>query len=121
MPHERRILQSASPRFGSAVYTKSPNESLGFGVEYTNDLAVGDTLSSSTWQAPGGLSLGSSYINQEPTPLQRRVIPAQHLAVVSIGGGTANRFYDVTNVVVTAFGETMERRFRIHVKQSALL
>lgn len=103
------------------MYAKTASEVVSFGIEYGGDLAVGDTLAISEWTAPSGVVLGADFINAEPVPLRRRAIPAQHLAVVSVSGGALNRFYDVTNVVTTAAGETFERRFRIHIKSAFLL
>lgn len=120
IPQERRIIQSCQPRYGSALYTKTPGEVLSFGIEYSGDLAVGDTLATSAWSATG-VTLAANAINTTPVTLRRRTIPARHLAVVLIGGGALSRFYDITNVVTTADGETFERRFRLNVKNAALL
>lgn len=120
VPQERRILQSWELRFGSAEHAKTGNEVLAYGIEYSGDLALGDTLTSVSWAAPSAITLSAGSINATPVALRRRTIPAGQLAIVMIGGGTVNRFYDITNLVTTAQGETLERRFRLQIKNTLL-
>lgn len=78
-------------------------------LDYSNDwtawltAAAADTIATSTWTIPTGLTSSSPAIAAGVTSL-------------FISGGTAGTTYTVTNKIVTTGGRTDQRSFRVVVK-----
>jgi len=73
-------------------FKKDPQASLDYGFNYTDWLAVGETITTSTWAStPAGLTVGTNSIGTGIT-------------VVWLSGGTVGVTYSVTNHVTTTIG-----------------
>ena len=82
------------------IFTKDPAGVLDYTFDWADWLAVGDTIQTSTWSVPTG-------ITQVTTAL------AGAKASIWLSGGTAGTTYRVTNHIVTTGGRTDERSFTI--------
>lgn len=83
---------------------KDPDEVLDYGFAWTAWLG-GDTITSSTWVVPVGLTKGTDTFDASTT-------------TVWVSGGVSGSAYTVVNRVVTAGGRTAERALRIRVKSN---
>ena len=68
-------------------------------------LAAGETITTSTWSVPTGITQAT------PAPSQ-----ADGLAKIWLSGGIAGEEYRITNTVVTSAGRTGRRSFTIRVE-----
>lgn len=84
-------------------YVKDPDANLPFGVDWSGWLAEGDTIVTSTWIVPVGLTMGVDGVDGGQ-------------ATVWLSGGTAGENYTVTNRVVTSGGMVDDRSIRILVR-----
>lgn len=84
------------------IRLKDPNATLDYGFDWSEWLATGDTISSSDWTVPAGLTEVSAS-NTTTT------------ATVFLSGGTAGSSYDVVNRITTANGRTDDRTITIRV------
>lgn len=98
------------------AYTKAPNATLDYSINwatedtYLNDGSAldtgwlkGDTIATSTWTVPAGLTAGADTNNTTT-------------ATITLSGGTLNTDYTVTNRIVTAAGLTDVRSITIHCR-----
>lgn len=85
------------------TFIKDPSAILDYTIDWTDWLEA-DTISSSSWTIPAGLTKTS-----EATTTKK--------ATAWLSGGTLGQFYTVTNRVVTAGGRTDERSIVIVVAQ----
>lgn len=85
------------------TYIKDPNAVLDYTLDWSQWL-VDDTLLTSTWVIPDGLTSPSN----SNTPTQ---------STVWLSGGTAGVEYKVTNRVTTAAGRTDDRSIRVLVME----
>lgn len=91
-------------------YTKDPNAVVDFAIDWSAWLALtppgtADTISTSTWTVPAGLTKGSE-------------INTTTKATVWLSGGTAGETYEITNRIVTAGGRTYDQTLRIVVREA---
>ena len=84
------------------VKIKDPDAVLDYGLDWSNWLASGETISSSSWVVETGLTKDSSS-NTTTT------------ATVWLSGGTAGRTYRITNSIVTSTGREDDRSILIKV------
>lgn len=85
------------------TFTKDPDAVL----DYVNDWSawlVDDTISSSQWIAPTGITVDSDSFTDTT-------------ATVWLSGGTVGTFYSVVNRIVTAAGRTEDRTLHFRVKE----
>lgn len=75
---------------------KDPDAILDYGIDWTNWLTGTDTLVTSTWSAPTGLTIVTTTITAGT-------------ALAYISGGTIGEVYDVSNKITTAQARTEER------------
>ncbi len=80
---------------------KDPDEVLDYEIDWTARLA-GDTIASSTWTVPSGLT-GSSQTHTDTT------------ATTWLAEGTAGESYSILNRVVTSGGRTMDQTVTIKI------
>lgn len=85
------------------TFIKDPSAVLDYTVDWTDWLEA-DTISSSSWTIPVGLTKDSEAATTKK-------------ATVWLSGGALAQFYTVTNRVVTAGGRTDERSIVIVVAQ----
>lgn len=81
---------------------KDPDEVLDYVIDWSDRLA-GDTISTSTWEVPSGITKDSDSNGTTST-------------TVWLSGGTANAVYTLTNRIVTAAGRTMDQSVRLTVR-----
>lgn len=82
---------------------KDPGEDLDYRLNWASVLPSGDTIVSSTWTVPTGLTGHSQAFSTTTT-------------TIWLSGGTVNVNYTLTNVVTTAAGRTFERDVILKVK-----
>jgi hypothetical protein len=73
---------------------KDPNEVLDYDLDWYARLD-GDTISTSTWTVPGGITKNSDSHGTTATKIW-------------LSSGTTGSSYDITNRIVTAGGRTMD-------------
>jgi len=83
---------------------KSPNETLNFGVDWTDWLA-GDTILTSTWTVGTGLTVGAKTID-----------PAGQKATLWLSGGTLGQVYILNNKITTQGGRIKEQTWKLEIK-----
>ena len=84
-------------------FIKDPQSILDYTVDWATWL-VSDTISTSTWTVPTGLT---KVIDSKTTTT----------ATVWLSGGTVGQIHEVTNEIVTAGGRTDDRTIIIAVQQ----
>jgi len=85
------------------TFLKDPDSTLDYTLDWSAWLQ-GDTITSSTWTVPAGLTQESAA-NTTTT------------ATIWLSGGTAGKDYVVTNSIVTTAGRIEDRSIRIRVIQ----
>lgn len=84
------------------THTKTALEVYDYGFDYTDHLDAADTISTSTWTIPAGLTTGTASNDTTTTS-------------VFLSGGTLNADYSCVNKIVTAGGRTVERTFILRI------
>lgn len=87
-----------------ALFEKDPIANLDYERDWSVWLKAGDTILTSTWTVPAGLT----KTDESNTAT---------IATVWLSGGTVGSSYQVTNRIVTAQGRTDERSIQIVVRQ----
>lgn len=83
---------------------KDPDSVLDYSVDWSNWLPTGDTIATSTWTIPAGLTKDS----QSATTT---------VAVVWLSGGTAGTDYEIINRIVTAEGRTQDQTMSLKCRE----
>lgn len=83
-------------------FEKDPAALVDFSVDWSSWLATGETISTSEWTAPDGIST-SAATSDDTT------------ATVWLSGGTANSTYRVSNKISTSDSRVDERSFLVRV------
>ncbi len=97
----------------SFVVTKDPNAVLDYGLDWSEDLADGDTISASAWTvtspADPTLVVGSTGL----------FVPSHTSTTTTVwlSGGTAGVTYKVTNHVTTAESRQDDRTLTVKCKE----
>jgi hypothetical protein len=89
------------------LYTKGPSEVLNYGVDWSDFLDVGDTIVTSTWTVPAGITQDSE--NETTT-----------VAEIFLSGGTLGNTYTLTNSITTDFGLEADREIKIWITEETL-
>lgn len=84
-------------------FAKDPGENLDYGIDWSDWLAAGETISTSVWTVAAGLTKGSDSNTTTTT-------------TVWLSGGTAGTTYRVENAVTTNASRTGVRSFLIVVQ-----
>jgi hypothetical protein len=94
---------------GSLIAQKGASAVLNYTLDYAPDLLVGEVLTNSVWtEATGDLTLTQGgYTNTQTT--------------ITIAGGTAGRWYVVTNVATGGTGLVHEASINLFIGETALL
>lgn len=79
-------------------FSKDPSEKLDYTLDWDDRLAVGETISASTWSVPAGITQST------PSPSFTTTT-----TTIWLTGGTAGTNYQVTNHVTTSAGREYER------------
>lgn len=86
------------------TYLKDPDAVLDYGFNWSDWLATDETISTSSWTVPDGITEGSDSKTTIKTS-------------VWLSGGTAGETYEITNEIVTSASRTDERTLSIRVVQ----
>lgn len=86
------------------TFLKDPNAVVPFTRDWSLWLETGDSITSSTWILPSGITEVSS--TRDSTT-----------ATIVISGGTDGEAYEVTNRITTSNGYTDDRTFKIQVRE----
>lgn len=87
----------------SRSFPKDPDAILDYSIDWETWLD-GDTISTSTWIVPTGITKDSDTYSTTAT-------------VIWLSGGTAGSSYSLTNRITTAGGRTEDRTIEILVKE----
>lgn len=87
-----------------ATFTKDPDATLDYKVDWSSWLGVGETISTSSFTVPAGLTKDSES-NDDTS------------ATVWLSGGVAGERYRVTNTITTSDARTDDRSFTVMVKE----
>jgi len=91
------------------TFTKDPQAVLDYGFDWSDSdnggpwLETGDTVSTSTWDVPAGITKDSDSKTTTAT-------------TIWLSGGTVGAKYKITNHIVTVNGRTDERSFYIKME-----
>jgi hypothetical protein len=83
-------------------FKKKPLETLDYWIDYSSRLGSNDTIASSVWNLPAGITLASAGAETKRT-------------YAFISGGTLGQTYAVSNVVTTTLGRTYEDGFSLTI------
>lgn len=92
----------SSPSLTLRWPAKDPDAVLDYSVDWT-DWLDGDTISTSAWTVPSGITQTSA----STTTL---------ITTIWLSGGSGGRTYEIKNRIVTAAGRTEERTIRLPVR-----
>lgn len=88
-------------------FTKDPDAVLDYTIDWSDWLATGDTISTSSWSVESGSGLTNDSDEKTTTT-----------TTIWLSGGTvADDYYDVINTIVTDDGRTDERTLKIRVQE----
>ena len=82
---------------------KDPDEVLDYELDWSTHLDTGDTISSSTWTVPAGLTKNSDTNGDSTT-------------TIWLQGGTEGTTYTLLNEIVTAGGRTEQQSVTLSVR-----
>lgn len=86
------------------AYVKDPAEKKDYAINWTAHLGAAETITTSTWTVPTGLTGSAQTATTTVT-------------TTWLAGGTAGTEYRVTNHVVTNQGREFERSFTVNVQE----
>ena len=86
------------------VFTKDPNATLPYSVDWGANWLGSDTIAASSWTVPAGLTQVSSSFTTK-------------IATVVISGGTVGQSYDIVNRITTTLGYIDDRTITVKVEQ----
>jgi hypothetical protein len=80
---------------------KDPDESVNFGIDWSDYLGS-DTITGSSWIVPAGITQASASFTDTQ-------------ATIKLSGGTLGSIYRVTNRITTSAGETVDHSIDIEI------
>lgn len=86
------------------AFDKDPDEVLDFTIDWSDWLPSGDTISTSAWTVPSGITEDSKSNDTTKT-------------WIFLSGGTDGTEYKLTNTITTAGGRTAQRTIQIKVAE----
>jgi len=86
-----------------STFTKDPDATLDYQIDWS-DWLDSDTISTSTWTVPSGITKDSDTASTTAT-------------TIWLSGGTAGESYELVNQIVTAAGRTDDRTITVIVKE----
>lgn len=86
-------------------FRHSPDALEDFPLDWSRDLVSGETILTSTWTVPDGLTEGAKSQSSDT-------------ATIWLSGGTPGTIYAVRNVIVTSAGRTYEQTIYIEVERT---
>ena len=85
------------------IFVKDPDANLDYGFDWSDWLADGETILTSTWTVTTGLTKDSDSSNDTAT-------------TIWVSGGTAGTSYTITNHITTSAGREDDRSHVLKVK-----
>lgn len=85
------------------TFIKDPNSILDYGFDWSDWLDTDDTVSTSAWTVPSGITEHSDSKTTTTT-------------TIWLSGGTIGRQYRIQNRIVTADGRTADRSFYVKIE-----
>lgn len=85
-------------------YQKSPGSIEQFPIDWSGELADGETIETSNWTTPLGLTFITKQNDTTTT-------------TVAYSGGTAGQVYEAKNTITTSAGNALEQTIFIDVEQ----
>jgi hypothetical protein len=85
------------------IKEKDPESVLDYAIDWSDWLATGDEVSTSTWTVPSGITKDSDSKTTTKT-------------TIWLSGGVPNADYSLTNRIVTIQGRTTDRTILIQVR-----
>lgn len=82
---------------------KDPDEVLDYHIDWSDRLDTGDTIVTSTWTVPTGITLDDDDQTTTTT-------------TVWLSSGTLATTYEILNRIVTAAGRTMDQTVKLKIK-----
>ena len=103
----------------SLYITKDPDSNVQYGLDFTDYLNTGDSISSAsvTISTVSGDSAPLAFPTNEATDV---LITGGVLVNIRLEGGTAGNIYTIKATIVTSQGDTDARSFRIKVEEKLL-
>lgn len=89
---------------GFTKFNKDPDATLDYGIDWSDWLDSGDTISSVTWVVPTGITKTA----QSHTDT---------ISMIWLSGGTLGQSYDIVCRITTTGGRIDDRTFTIRIKQ----
>lgn len=89
-------------------FSKDPDSDLDYQVNWTAWLGEDETITTSTWVVPDGLTVGTS--SKAPSH-------DGTTATVWLSGGTIGARYDVVNRITTNQGRTEDRTLKLYITE----
>lgn len=86
------------------TFRKDPDSVLDYGIDWSTWLASGETISTSAWTVPTGITKDSDSKGDTST-------------LVWLSGGTAGVVYTLANKITTSDSRTVERSIEIIVEE----
>ena len=93
---------------GSLLAQKGAAASLTYGLDYSPDMAAGDTIVASTWTSSSGITLTANQFGGTQVG-------------ITIGGGTAGTWYVVKNAATDNVGDVHTTIIRLYVETDPIL
>lgn len=90
------------------IFAHDPDSDLDYQIDWAAWLATGDSIASSTWTVPAGLTAGTGA--QAPTHTATT-------ATIWLSGGTAGITYQVTDHVTTVQGRADDQSIYLRVQE----
>ncbi len=85
------------------MFTKDPDAELDYRRDWSKWLPEGDTIETSTWLVPDGIT-SESESHDDTT------------ATIWLSGGTVGQSYEITNRITTTEGRTDDRTFTVAIR-----
>lgn len=82
---------------------KDPNEVLDYSVNWSDELLAGETISTSAWTVPQGITKDSDSVSGSST-------------IIWLSGGTDGQSYELVNRIVTSAARTFDQTVKLTVK-----
>ena len=102
--------------YGGAEVIKDPDETVNYGIAWTDRLWPGATVSSAVWTVGVGLTAVNSSINSGALTYKGITHAANTVTIVQLQGGTIGVRYTVTCRAVMSNGEQLDQSFIVDVR-----
>ena len=94
---------------------KDPQAVLEYGFDWTDWLATGETIATSTWTRTGGTDGGTITIG-DPTGIAPPI--SGGITRTKLSGGTVGQEHHITNHIITSVGREDDRTAKIKIRSA---